>query len=76
MSSYLKTTKNPETGKFEIAAWLDDYFGRHRYGVKLSNGSVYSAENNNLETKEGHLPEVTHEQFLDILNIPVTKEIK
>jgi len=33
MSSYYKWTKHPDTGKWEEAFWLDDLFGRHRYGV-------------------------------------------
>jgi hypothetical protein len=31
----MRRTKNPATGEFENAAWLDDYFGRHRYGVQF-----------------------------------------
>lgn len=33
MSSYGRRTKNPTTGQFEDALWLDDYFGRHNYAV-------------------------------------------
>lgn len=35
MSTYQRVTKNPITGKFELATWLDDYFGPHRYGVRF-----------------------------------------
>ena len=33
MSSYRRQTKNPKTGNWEEAFWVDDYFGRHQYGV-------------------------------------------
>ncbi len=32
-SSYKRETKNPRTGKFEMADWLDDLFGHLNYGV-------------------------------------------
>jgi len=35
-------TRNPMTGEFEDAVWLDDYFGRHRYGVSFpSTDRIY-----------------------------------
>ena len=40
MSNFIKPTLHPTTGKLEIAEWLDDYFGRHQYGVRFSDGSV------------------------------------
>lgn len=40
MSSYLSTTKHPTTGRWEIARWLDDYFGRHQYGVEFEDGTI------------------------------------
>lgn len=33
MSSYYSMAINPRTGKNEEAMFLDDYFGRHSYGV-------------------------------------------
>lgn len=33
MSSYKLKTKHPETGKWEEALWLDNFFGRRKYGV-------------------------------------------
>ena len=33
MSSYYKKTINPKTGKEELALWLDNYYGGHRYGI-------------------------------------------
>lgn len=42
MSSFMRRTKNPQTGEFEDAFWLDDYFGWRRYGVSFrSTGHVY-----------------------------------
>ena len=44
MSSYIKTTVNPDTHAIEEAEWLDDYFGSHEYGVRFpSTGVVYRA---------------------------------
>ena len=43
MSNYARTTKNPLTGKFELAEWLDDHFGRHHYGVKFGS-TIFRAE--------------------------------
>jgi hypothetical protein len=40
MSNFIRRTKNPDTGQFEDAEWLDDYFGRHRYGVRFPGGGV------------------------------------
>lgn len=44
MSSYQQVTKHPDTGVMEMADWLDDYFGRHRYGVRFADGKVFRAE--------------------------------
>jgi len=33
MSSYHAWAINPRTGQIEKCAYMDDYFGRHRYGV-------------------------------------------
>lgn len=41
MSTFIRRTKNPVTGRFEDAVWMDDYFGRHRYGVRFGDGQVY-----------------------------------
>jgi hypothetical protein len=44
MSNYLQTTKNPLTGKWEVARWIDDYFGRHQYGVEFEGGTVVAPD--------------------------------
>lgn len=51
MSNYIRKTKNSETGKWEEATWLDDYFGKHNYGVRFPDGKVYDANEIDLETK-------------------------
>lgn len=54
MSSYLRWTQHPETKHWHNAFWLDDYYGRHQYGVKFNDGKVFPAEqiNNFVERKE------------------------
>lgn len=37
MSDYKRLTRHPTTGKYQIAQWKDDYFGKHRYGVQFGN---------------------------------------
>jgi len=42
MSNYYGTAINPATGKPEDCEFLDDYFGRHKYGVRFdANPTVY-----------------------------------
>lgn len=31
MSNYRAPARHPVTGNVELAEWLDDHFGRHRY---------------------------------------------
>lgn len=33
MSTYIRKTKHPKTGKWEDATWYDDLLGHHHYGV-------------------------------------------
>lgn len=35
MSNYHAKTVHPMTGEVKDAFWMDDYFGRHRYGVRF-----------------------------------------
>lgn len=44
MSSYSKPTRHPNTGKWEDAEWLDDYFAPNIYGVRFADGKVYTVE--------------------------------
>lgn len=41
MSNYFQLTQHPDTGKMENAEWLDDYFGKHKYGVRFPDGKVF-----------------------------------
>ncbi len=41
MSNFFHTARNPKTGKTEMAEFLDDYYGRHIYGVRFPDGKVY-----------------------------------
>jgi len=53
MSNYIKKTKNPKTGDYENANWIDDHFGRHHYGVSFPSGAeIYDPEKIELETNE------------------------
>lgn len=52
MSSYNKLTKHPITGDWYDAEWLDDYFGRHKYGVRFYGQEVFKADDYEWETKE------------------------
>ena len=40
MSTYKAKARNPWTGEIEEATWIDDYYGKHKYGVKFDNGDV------------------------------------
>ena len=42
MSNYSSPTRHPVTGAIEMAEWLDDHDGKHRYGVRFpSDGKIY-----------------------------------
>jgi hypothetical protein len=53
MSNFQRLTKHPKTGKFELADWLDDYFGNHHYGVRFpSDQQVYDPYMRGFEVKD------------------------
>lgn len=52
MSTFVKLTKHPDTGEWENAQWLDDYYGRHNYGVRFPDGKTFDVRDWVLETKE------------------------
>jgi hypothetical protein len=61
MSSFNAPTKHPVTGKVEKATWIDDHFGRHRYGVSFpGDKTIYDPDAHDLHplesTKEPHAP--------------------
>lgn len=57
MSSFYKPTKHPETGKWENAEWLDNYFAQHGYGVRFPDGSVWNPDETKLETQDPSQPD-------------------
>ena len=53
MSNYSALTRHPVTGIAEVADWIDDYFGRHRYGVLFkSDGRIFSEDLCGLVTQD------------------------
>lgn len=53
MSTYWRMTKRPDTGKWEKATWMDDHFGRHRYGVLFpSDKRVFKADDYEWQTRQ------------------------
>lgn len=54
MSSFIRRTKHPYTGIWENAWWIDDYYGRHEYGVRFpSDGKIYRESVYSFDEKEG-----------------------
>ena len=41
MSNFIKKVEHPETGECVEAEFLDDYFGKHNYGLRLPDGRVF-----------------------------------
>lgn len=52
MSNYIRTTKNPWTGEWQEAEWLDDYFGHHKYAVRFPNGDIADPRTDPIQTKD------------------------
>ncbi len=44
MSNFKALLVNPETGKREEAEFLDNYFGRNKYGIKFKDGKIYKED--------------------------------
>ena len=42
MSNYYEKAIHPKTGIEETAEYLDDYFGHHQYGIRFSDGQVFT----------------------------------
>lgn len=53
MSTYVDKAINPKTSKPQLALFIDDYFGSHRYGVGFKNNgtdaNLYDIENRDSE---------------------------
>ncbi len=41
MSDYFAPAVHPKTGKVEQAHFMDDYFGRWRYGVRFPDETIW-----------------------------------
>jgi hypothetical protein len=41
MSSFKNWAIHPRTGEVELADFIDDFYGRHKYGVRFKDGNVY-----------------------------------
>lgn len=52
MTSYTKLTKHPETGVWEMANWINDWFSMYKCGVKFPDGKIFDPDFIQLETRE------------------------
>lgn len=59
MSNFKKWTRHPETGAWEIADWLDDFYGPHEYAVRFSDGKTFRPKG--LETRDWTQEEIEEE---------------
>lgn len=41
MSNFQQLTRHPETKTMELADWIDDYYGKHQYGVRFPDGKTF-----------------------------------
>ena len=45
MSNFYRSAYHPPTNTVKQASWLDDYFGKHRYGVRFDGDeTVYTPD--------------------------------
>jgi len=44
MSNYYEDAWHPVKKTIEKAEWLDDYFGKHQYGVRFLDGQIFKAD--------------------------------
>ncbi len=51
MSSYKSMAVNPKTNTIEEAFFLDDHYGKHKYGVLFSDGNIYPEEKVSLSSE-------------------------
>jgi len=57
MSTFSQQTKHPVTGEWHEATWIDDFYGRHHYGVRFPNGETFNPDKIQLETRDDELEE-------------------
>ena len=58
MSTYKDLAFNPVTRAVEEATWIDDYFGKHQYGVQFGTGPVYRPDK--VRIPKDHMPAARH----------------
>ena len=63
MSSYIRNTKRPDTGEFEEAFWVDDYFKHHHYGVIFADGTIVDPRATELESNDEHPGKLKWDDF-------------
>lgn len=44
MINFTAPAIHPETGETHMCDYLDDHYGRHKYGVRFPNGDIYPVE--------------------------------
>ena len=44
MSHFTDAAINPATGRLELATFVDNFYGPHKYGVRFADGGVYPEE--------------------------------
>lgn len=60
MSTYITRIKNPATGEFTDALMIDDYFGRHRYGLQFAKSKeIHDVDNLDFELEFEDAPTKT-----------------
>lgn len=57
MSHYFAKAIHPVTKQVEDALFMDDYFGRHQYGIKFEDGRIYRADKVDLPPKPKTTPD-------------------
>ena len=66
MSTYVDKAINPKTGKPQLALFIDDYYGSHRYGVGFksdgTDANLFYAKNIDSEYTVYSLEEMKADQ--------------
>ena len=55
MSTYIDTAINPKTGKPQLALFIDDYYGSHRYGVGFKNNGTGASLHDTVSKDSGYI---------------------
>lgn len=52
MSNYIRWTQHPDTMEWHNAAWLDNHFGEHLYGVQFNDGTILDPREVELKVRD------------------------